>query len=251
MQNTRGDGSGSASSLIKSSGNKMVLLTIASVILSVLIGLRALSPILHVAALFPFYYASMKQHRHSVTLVLAIRWTVALFVTILVVGAFVPSRTAASLPFSDSTVAALSSWLADSQSPPPADYPYLLWGMAVFLAGSVVSGGLIGLIVGSLALGSTAFGALFLFEHGTNVLVIALTAVPLWQWCLFAGGAFCLVPTALPFFERFLKIERVAEARYVLMTYLYIGAGFFLASLILRLAIAGLWHRLLQRVTVL
>jgi len=229
----------------------MVLLTIAAVVVSTVIGKRALSPILHVAAIFPFYYSAMKEQRHRRCLALVMRWAAALFVTTVLAGVFAPSRVTASLPFGDRAVAVLSNWLATSQSQPAADYSYILWGLAVFLVGTAVSGGLIGLLVGSVALGGAACGALYLFENGNNVLQIAISALPPWQLSLFACGAFCLLPTSLPFFERFLKIERVAESKQALLTYLYIGAGFFVVSLILRLALAGMWQHLLQRWTIL
>jgi hypothetical protein len=237
-------------SRLDNTGNVMVLLTIASVVISAIMRVAWLTPILHVAAVFPFYYSAMKQHRHRWSLALAVRWAAALFVTTIALGVFVPERTEASLLLSARTIAGFENWLTASQAAPPADYSYILWGLAAFLVGSLISGGLVGFLIGSATLAGAASGALFLFEHGRNIVQITLVVVPPWQWSTFACGALLVVPTSLPFFERFLKIERVAESKQVLRIYMYLGATFFVLSLLLRLVTAGAWRSLLQRWTI-
>jgi hypothetical protein len=242
---------GTVASTRENTGNLMVLLTLASVVVSTVIGVAWVTPVLQVTAVFPFYYSAMKQHRHRWSLVLVVRWAAALFVATVLLGVFVPARMETSLLFSVRTVATLQSWIAGSQGGPPADYPYLLWGLAVFLVGSVISGGVAGFVIGASALGGAASGTLFLFEHGNNVVHITIAAVPPWQWSLFASGALFLVPTSRPFFERFLRTERVVESKQVLLVYMYAGAACFGLSLILRLATAGIWQSFLQRWTIL
>ena len=122
--------------------------------------------------------------------------------------------------------------------------------MAIFLVGSVISGGLAGFVIGSLALGGAATGALFLFEHGGNIVQITLTALPPWQWSLFACGALMLVPAATPFLDRFIKSERTDEGRRALRVYMYAGAACFVLSVLLRMTTAGVWQGILQRWTI-
>jgi hypothetical protein len=227
-------------------GNTMVLATITSVILSTIVGVAWITPLLQAGAVFPFFYVAMRRRGADSSLALVARWAGAVLVTTIVLGAFVPARMDASQLLSARTVSTLEAWLTSAQAPPPADYSYILWGMAIFLVGSVISGGLAGFVVGSLGLGAAATGALFLFEHGGNVVQIALTALPPWQWALFAGGALLLVPAATPFFDRFVRSEVKEEDRRPLRLHMYAGAACFVLSVLLRLTTAGAWQQILQ-----
>jgi hypothetical protein len=237
--------------LLEEHGNTMVLLTIASVVVSTILSVGLLSPLLHAAAVFPFFYAAMKRRDHRWAVILVFRWAIALFATIVVVGVFVPGRLGSSIPLAQSTVATLNAWVTVPGSAAPADLSYLLWGMILFLVGSVVSGGSVGFLVGSVAIGGAAFGALFIFRHGFNIIQIALVAIPLWQLSLFVAGGFVLVPVSHFVFERFLNVEKDPGDWPLLRNCMYIGAGFFLLSLIFRYATAGPWRSLLERWTVL
>ncbi len=238
-------------SLLQSHGNTVVLSTIASVIVATLFGVGVLSPLLYTAAVFPFFFVAMKQRDHRWAVILVFRWTIALFVTMVVVGVFVPGRLASSIPLARGVAATINTWVTVPGAAPPADLPYLLWGMALFLVGSVITGGLLGFLVGSVAIGGAAFGALFIFRHGFNILQISLIAVPLWQLSLFVAGGFVLVPVSYFAFERFLNVEKNPGDWPVLRNCMYMGAGFFLLSLIFRYATAGPWRSLLERWTVL
>jgi len=228
----------------------MVLLAVAAVALSTLIKIDWLTPVLHAGAILPFYYSAMKHQRHAWALILAVRWSVAILLATIALGVFAPARTAASQLLSERAVTTVANWLSSPQAAPPADYSYLLWGLAIFLVGSLISGGVAAFIIASLALGGAATSALFLFAHGNNVLQIMLTALPPWQWGIFACGALLLVPTARPFFDRFIKTAGEESERRVLLVSMYAGAACFVLSMLLRLTAAGAWHDLLQRWTI-
>lgn len=231
--------------------NTMVLATIGSVVIAVALGVGVLSPLLFSAAVFPFFYRALCRGDHRSAVVLVFRWGVALFLSLLAVGVFVPHRLGAALPLSSEAIRTLESWIREPEASPPADTGYLLWGMLAFLAASVASGGLIGFIIGAGALGGAAFGALFVFRHGLNLLQIALVALPVWQLSAFVAGAFLLVPSSVFVFERFFHIERRMGDWQRLRQYMYAGAGFFALSILLRYAAAGAWRSLVERWTVL
>ena len=236
--------------ILEDKGNMMVVLTIVSVILSIAIGLSWLSPVLQVAALFPFFAAAMKGHHHHRSLALTVRWTGVVFATTVAVGVFVPDQVGQSVLFARLSTATITNWLGATDAPPPADFRYLLWGIAVFLVATLLSGGLLGLLLTSITLGNAAVGALFFFRYGSNVIQISLVAVPLWHWGLIGAAVFMLVPASLPFFERLVKIERVAEDRRVLANFMYIGGAFLVTSMLLRLATADLWRNILREWTI-
>jgi hypothetical protein len=233
---------------LENAHNSVVLATVGSVVVSTLVGLSYLSPVLHAAAILPFYYGAMRQQLHHFTVALIFRWGLTLFCSVLVVGAFAPARMASSTIAGRDIGPQLQGWLTGPGGP-PADFPYLLWGILAFLVGSAISAGLFGFILGATAIGTAAVGALVLFEHGSNVVSIGLTAVPIWQWVLFVAAGLLLVPTALPVFDRVFKQERVAEEKEALRRLMIAGGAGFLLSLLLRLATAGLWHSLLRDLT--
>ncbi len=230
-------------------GNTMVLMTIASVFLSTIVAVKFLSPLFHTLAILPFFYATMREHSHQRSLTLVIRWALALLVTTIAIGAFVPGRVVESLPFAERTALAIEGWLIHDAAP-PASYGYILWGTAVFVVATGASGGILAFILGSIALTGAASGALFLFENGVNIVQVAVIAIPIWQWSLFAACASLLVPAALPVFEFLFKAERVMEERRILLNYIYVGAGLFLLAVLLRLATADIWRQAVLRWTI-
>jgi hypothetical protein len=239
------------SSMPEKPGNTMVMATIASVVVAALFRVDVVSPLLFAAAVFPFFYGAMRRNDHRSGVALVFRWAVTLFVSILVVGVFIPDRLGAALPLSEEAVRTLEIWIRKQGTSPPGDLGYLLWGMFAFLVASLVSGGLLGFIIGAVAIGGAAYGALFVCRNGLNILQIGLVAVPIWQLCAFVAGAFLLVPMSVFVFERFFHIEKRAEDWEKLRHYMYVGAGFFGLSVALRYIAAGVWRALLERWTVL
>jgi hypothetical protein len=228
----------------------MVSLTIASVIVAVLIRVGVLSPLLFSAAVFPFFYGTLRRNDHGMGVALVFRWAIALFATLLVVGVFLPDRLGAALPLSRTSERALEAWIRAEKSSPPADTGYLLWGMLAFLAGSLVSGGLLGFVIGAVAVGGAAYGALFVCRHGLNIIQVVLIGLPVWQLCLFVAGAFLLVPASVFVFERFFHSEKGTEDWARLRQYMYAGGAFFVLSIVLRYTVADAWRSLVERWTV-
>jgi hypothetical protein len=243
-KSARSGGEGN-SPLLENAQSRLLLATVGSVVLSVILGVRFISPLLYAAAILPFYYAAMRRHLHHLSVALIFRWALTLLCSVIIVGVFVPARMASSI---GSTGTVMQQWITDGGHP-AAGFRYLLWGTVAFLAGTAVSGGVLGLIIGAIALAGAAANALFLFEHGTNVISISATAVPPWQWCIFISAGLLLVPTALPLFDRLLKPEREAESKEPLRTFMIAGGVGFLLSLVLRFAAADLWQLLLRRFT--
>ena len=248
---TGGSGGGLLPSTPEKPGNTMVIATFASVVVAVVFGIGLISPLLFAAAVFPFFYGAMRRNDHRSGVSLVFRWAVALFVSLLAVGVFVPDRLGAALPLSGEAVRAVEMWVRDQGTSPPADMRYLLWGMAAFLVASVISGGLLGFIIGAVALGGAAYAALFVCRHGLNILQIGLVAVPVWQLSIFIAGAFLVVPTSVFVFEKFFHIDKRTEDWARLRRYMYAGAGFFALSVALRYVAAGVWRTLLEKWTVL
>lgn len=229
----------------------MALATIGSVLLSTVIAVKFLSPIIQSLAVAPFYYSAMRRRMYHTASALVVRWAIVLFVSMMVIGVFVPSRFGRSVAFGRETAGAVEAWVTAGSQSPPADLPYLLWGGVAFIVASLASGGLLGLVGGATALGAAVYGALFLFKNGDNVIQVALIAVPVWQWCFFGACAALLVPMGTIVTQRLHRNESLEEDRGALRRYMYYGGGLFLVSLLLRLSVAGWWLALATRWTTL
>ena len=232
-------------------GNTLVLMTIGSVLLAAIFGVGIISPLFFTAAVFPFFYTAIVRNDHRAGVVIVFRWAIALFVTLLVVGVFVPDRIGSALPMATNTATALETWIRDPGVPPPANLNYILWGMLAFTVASVLSGGLLGFLIGAVALGGAAYSALHVFRHGINIIQISLVAVPVWQLSLFVAGAFVMVPLSVFMYERFFNVEKRPQDWDLLRNYMYVGASFFVLSIVLRYATAGVWRELVEQWTIL
>ena len=240
-----------APSMFDGQGNMLVLMTIASVLVATILGVGFISPLLFTAAVFPFFYVAITRNDHRSGIVIVFRWSIVLFVTLLIVGIFVPDHLGASLPFSAGAAHTIETWIRDPGASPPANLNYILWGMLAFTIASIASGGLLGFLIGAVALSGAAYAALHVFRHGFNIVLISLIAVPVWQLSLFVAGAFVLVPLSVFVFERFFNVERRTKDWELLRNYMYAGAGFFVLSIVLRYATAGVWRELVSRWTVI
>lgn len=232
-------------------GNMLILMTIASVVFATILGIGFISPLLFAAAVFPFFYVAITRNDHRSGLVIVFRWSITLFVTVLFVGVFVPDRLGSSLPLSASGTHTIETWLRDPGASPPANLNYILWGMFAFAAASFVSGGLLGFLIGAVAIGGAAYSALYLFRHGFNLIQMSLVALPVWQLSLFVAAAFAMVPLSILAFERFFNVEKRAQDWDLLRNYMYVGAGFFVLSIVLRYATASVWRELVDKWTAL
>ena len=233
-----------------SQGNVMVLLTISGVVIATLISFKPLTPIIYAAAILPFYYATMRRQAHRWALILSLRWAIALFASILVVGVFAPDRVAASLPLAAGTVGDLRAWVTHTGGSPPAGFLYLIWGMAVVLGASFASAGFLGFVLAAVVVANTAHTALYLLRHGNNIVQTALVAVPLWELSFAVAVVLILIPSGVPLFERYLGDRGVESDRSELRAVMIAGAGLFVLSLVLRIALPGVWRGLLERWTV-
>jgi hypothetical protein len=238
-----------ASSPATSADNLVVGATILSVFLSILIAVKVITPILLTAAIFPFFFHVMKKGLHRRAAILTARWAVTVFVCVVITGGFVSARAEKTFPYAKKSVDVIENWIAGTENTPPADLKMLLAGGLAFTAAAVASGGVIGFFLASLLLAGSACGSAFLFQHGDNIFHIALIAVQPWLVSFFAAGVFLMVPAAFPLLHRFFH-KAAPGNKQVLLRFLYAGIGFFLLSIVLRLATAGTWRALTERWTI-
>lgn len=237
------------SSPATSAENLVVGASIVSVFLSILIAVKAVTPILLTAAIFPFFLHVMKRGMHGRATRLTARWAITVFVCVVIAGGFVSARAEKTFPYAKSSVNALEDWIAGTNKTPPADYKILLGGGLAFAVAAAVSGGILGFILASLALGSSACASAFLFQQGDNIFHIILIAVQPWLLCFFAACVFFMVPAAFPILQRLLHKDAPSN-KQGLLRFVYFGAALFVLCIVLRLTTAGVWKALTERWTI-
>lgn len=230
--------------------SRLVGLSIAAVVVAVVISFAPLTPLIVTAPLVPVLFKRSRTARHGAVTGMTVRWVISVFLTALVASAFVPDRVLDSFPYAVRSAENVRSWLTGLSSGSPAGYSYILGGMAAFVIASVVSAGVLGCVLWSIGLGTCAAAASYLYSQGINVVQITLVAVPPWQIALFAAGLFALAPAAA--FSRrhvFRRGEDDLEWQ-PLRRHVYVAAGLFVLSLLLRLAVAGPYLALVRRWTI-
>jgi hypothetical protein len=238
-----------ASSPATSAENLVVGASILSVLLSIVITVKFITPLLLTAAVVPFFLHAMRRGLHGRAVRLTARWAVTVFVCVVIAGGFVSARAERTFPYAGQSVNAIEDWIAGTADTPPADFKLLLGGGLAFAVAAVVSGGILGFILASLVLASSACGSAFLFQQGDNIFHIALIAIQPWLLCFFAAGVFFIVPAAFPVQQRFLN-QSTTNLDRTLLRFIYVGAGLFLLSIVLRLTTAGAWKVLTERWTI-
>jgi hypothetical protein len=237
------------SSRATSADNLVVGASILSVFLSILIAVKVITPILLTAAIFPFFLHVMKKGLHGKAVVLTARWAITVFASVVITAGFVSARAEKTFPYAEKSVDVIEDWIAGTNDTPPADFKLLLAGGLAFTAAAAVSGGVVGFLLASLVLASSACGSAFLFQRGDNIFHIVLIAVQPWLLCLFAAGVFIIVPVAYPLLNRFLRVS-IPSNKKTLMRFIYAGAGLFILSILLRLTTAETWRSLTERWTI-
>ncbi len=232
-----------------SAENLVVGASIVSVFLSILIAVKVVTPILLTAAIFPFFMRVMKRGLHGRAARLTARWAITVFVCVVIAGGFVTARAEKTFPYAKSSVDVIEDWIAGTNNTPPADYKILLGGGLAFAAAAAVSGGILGFVLASLALGSSACASAFLFQQGDNIFHIILIAVQPWLLCFFAACVFFIVPAAFPLLHRLLHKD-VPGDKQGLLHFIYFGTALFILSIVLRLTTEGAWKALTDRWTI-
>jgi hypothetical protein len=238
-----------ASSPATSAENLVVGASILSVLLSILIAVKVITPLLLTAAIFPFFLHAMQKGLHCRAAKLTARWAITVFACVVIVGGFVSARAERTFPYAGQSMDTIEDWIAGTNDTPPADYKMLIGGGLAFALAAAVSGGALGFILASLALGSSAYGSAYLFQQGDNIFHILLIAMQPWLLCMFAAGIFLVVPSAYPLHHRLSHTTTTGDRRGLLRL-TYVGVGLFILSIVLRLTTAGAWKTLTERWTI-
>jgi hypothetical protein len=227
-----------------------IALTIAAVVVAVVIAVPLLTPVIVTAPIIKLLVEKTRTGDQRAVTSGVLRWVISVFATTLVVSAFVPERVSDSFPFAANASEHMISWLAGSASTPPASYGYLFAGMAAFLTACLLSVGILGSLLWSITLGTSAVAAASLYAAGYNIVQITVIALPPWQISLFASALFVLAPLAsLSRRIVFRKCENDFEWQ-VWRRHALVAGSLFLLSILLRLTIAGPYLALARHWTI-
>jgi hypothetical protein len=234
---------------ISRENGRIVSLGFLAVVLSIAVSFQPLSPLLTTAPVVKPFLRRLRAGKYAAATNALLRWAITVFLSILLCAVFVKDRALSSFPFAQT--AAESAWqMIAGVDFVPAGYVYILAGLLAFVGLSAASLGIGACLLASVAIGMAAGGAITMFEHGNNLLLMAFVAIPPWQWAMFAATLLLCVPSAAVGARRLYKIN-VGEADAVLLKRRgLIAGGLVLLALLCRLALAGPWVSVVRSWTV-
>ncbi len=228
----------------------MVGSSIAAVLIAVVISFPPVTPLIITAPVVPAFIKKTRAADCRAITGVSWRWAVSLFATVLAASAFVPERVSNSFLFAVRASENMHGWLTGIATGAPASYVYIVAGMATFVAVSVLSAGVLGCVLGSIALGASAVAAASLYAQGHNIVQITLVAIPPWQIALFASGLFIVAPAAMLSRRAVFRLSGDGFVWHDVRRHTLVAAGLFVLSLLLRLAIAGPYLALVRHWTI-
>jgi hypothetical protein len=228
----------------------LVGLSIASVVIAVVISFPPVTPLIVTAPVVPALVRKTREADYRAVVGVSWRWAVSLFATALTASAFVPDRVSHSFLFAVRASEDMQGWLTGIAAGPPAGYVYIAAGTAAFVVVSVLTVGVLGCLLWSIALGASAVAAASLYAQGNNIVQITLIAVPPWQIAQFASGLFLLAPAAAFSRRAVFRVSGDGLEWRGLRRYALVAAGLFVLSLLLRLTIAEPYLALVRHWTI-
>lgn len=222
--------------------------TIAAAVVAVVIGVAALTPLIIAA---PMVFVALRTEVPGTNLrARLVRWFLTAVLSIGVLSVFVGERAVASLPFSTAMSQQLTRWLAAGETGDPVSALILAGAFVVAVGGSLVSRGVIGVIVLGVGACAVALHATVVYGDAHNIIQITLVAIT--PWTLATTAALMI---AIP--------ESAAASRKVLggatggpdWTQLrhpaMVCAGLIVVAVLLRLLVAAPYAALVRRWTLM
>lgn len=167
--------------------------TLAGVSLS-----RWILPVLQATVFFPVYFRQLQQKRWKRSFGLALLWALSLSATVILLSWQAPQRTGEMILNGERYQEEMFAWIATgvgAESDIRLFLPLHLTHLFLFALMSLVSGGMLGLLMGSVLLNYMSFYVGTLLNHSTNFLAVLALAWP--PWAIFRVGGFVLVAIAL------------------------------------------------------
>jgi hypothetical protein len=225
-----------------------VTLALLAAVVAVWAGAPWLTPLLLTAPL-AFYLARGSASDEDARYFLFRRWAITVLVTMMAATVFAPASALRAVPWGSEALTRIEAWM-EGNAGAPLGTMYMLLAAVATLAGTVLSAGVVGVLVYSSVIALNAVYATILLSKGYNVILMAFVAVSPWQWC-FLLGLFVLI-TPLSVFSRSRILSRDGSAfdwnekRRTIM----IGAALLVAAFLLRWVAAGPYTTLVRNWTV-
>jgi hypothetical protein len=233
-------------------GNIVISAGIVSVLLSAIIGVGFLTPILIALPLLPFFFGAMKDKKYDVAMRHSVRWLITVFLCIAVLSVYVPHRAQTSIPFAHEAVEHFTGWISGSAARAPFGPLEILLGILAVVVSSLLTGGLVTVLGGSIGLCTATYLLAYIVRHGDNIVHVGLIGLPPWILSFVLSGIFLLVPASSFFYDKIKRDGKKGKAQsQALRKYALWGAAFFLLSLVSYFALHGIWNSLIKSCTIL
>lgn len=224
------------------------MLSIAAVVLSIVVAIPMLSSLITTLPIVRPLLRRARGKKHDELVALFARWSLTVYLTVLVSATFVRDRMLSSFPFAADIAAAAEQSLAGAGGP-PAGPVYIVLGFVVFVGLSAISAGIAGCVLGSVALCAAAAGTAVLFAHGNNILTVALIALPPWQWAMFVACVVVFGPASLYGAWRVLRLTDLEPDRTWLTRRAAVAGGLLVLAILFRLFLSSPYLSLVRHWT--
>lgn len=159
---------------------------------------RWILPVLQTAVFFPIYYHHLQRKEWMRAFGLSLLWAVSLSATVIVLSWHAPERAGEMIINGKEYQKEMFVWIATgvgAESDIREFLPLHVTHLVLFIVLTFVSGGMFGLLMGSVLLNYMSFYVGTLLGHATNVIAVLALAWP--PWAILRVTGFILVAIAL------------------------------------------------------
>ncbi|HLV01902.1 MAG TPA: hypothetical protein VKZ59_11585 [Acidobacteriota bacterium] len=212
---------------------------------------RWVLPVLQTAVFFPVYFRHLQHKEWKQAFGLSLVWAVSLSATVSLLSWYAPERASEMIINGEQYQAEMFSWIATGEGAETdigRFLPLQVTHLLLFTVLTLVSGGLLGLLMGSVLLNYMSFYVGTLLGHATNVIGVLALAWPPWAMLRVAG--FILIAIVLSS----LAYRRVGLQSLGFDLEKHIGRKgliLLILDILLKWGLAPLWQTWLSRLTVL
>jgi hypothetical protein len=220
-----------------------------SVFVGVALGSTWLLPALNAAFAWPLFLENVRRERRVEALQEMLFWALSMtFAGILVSYAF-PDQAGRAIFRGQSYLEEMFAWIRTGVGPegdPSIFVPFHVRHLLLFAALTLVSAGLLGLVMGAVLLNYMNFYVGHLYATANDPVAVALFGWPVWSILRVVG----YIVLAIPLTEITLALlSRRPLHRPALLTFTLAGLALLAADLVLKAALAPTWRTVLEAAT--
>lgn len=210
-----------------------------------------LLPFLQAAVFFPVYFRQMQRKRWRRAFSLALLWAVTLSATVIILSWQDPQRTGETVLNGEEYKEEMFRWVATGEGPESDIRQFLplhLLHLILFSTLSLISGGMLGLLMGSILLNYMSYYVGTLLSHSLTFLPVVALAWP--PWAILRVIGFILIAISLSSLA-YRRVGLESLGLRLEITIARAGLVLLVLDILLKWLIAPVWQLWLKQLTTL